>query len=71
MLCFTTLSFLGGSVTKNPPANAGDVGLTPGLSRSRGEGNGSPLQYACLGNPMSRGALAGYNPWDREESDTT
>ena len=33
---------------------AGDVGLIPGLGRSPGEGNGNPLQYSCLGNPMDR-----------------
>ena len=48
--------FPGGSVVKNPPANAGDVGLIPGSGRSPGEGNGHPLQYFCLGNPMDRGA---------------
>ena len=41
-------------MVKNPPANAGDSGLTPGLGRSPGEGNGYPLQYSCLGNPMDR-----------------
>ena len=41
---------------KNLPANAGDLGLIPGLGRSRGEGNGSPLQYSCLENPMDKGA---------------
>jgi len=33
-----------------------DTGLIPGLRRSPGEGNGSPLQYSCLGNPMDKGA---------------
>ena len=37
--------------------NAGDPGLIPGSGRSSGEGNGNPLQYSCLGNPMDRGAL--------------
>ena len=46
----------GGSVVKNPPANAGDAGLIPGLGRSSGEGNGNPHQYSCLGNPMDREA---------------
>ena len=46
----------GGSVVKNPPAGAGDTGSIPGSGRSPGEGNGSPLQYSCLGNPMVRGA---------------
>ena len=41
---------------KNLPANAGDVGATSVLGRSPGEGNGNPLQYSCLENPMDRGA---------------
>ena len=49
--------FLGGSVVKNPSANAGDAGLIPGSERSPGEGNGNPLEYSCLGNPVDRGAL--------------
>ena len=48
-------AFSGGLVVKNPPANAGDVGSIPGLGRSPGEGNGNPLQYSCLGNPLDRG----------------
>ena len=48
--------FPGGSVVKNPPANAGDPGSIPGLGRSPGEGNGTPLQHSCLENPMDRGA---------------
>ena len=50
------MGFPGGFVVKNPPANAGDDGLLPGSGRSPGEGNGSPLQYSCLENPMDRGA---------------
>ena len=46
----------GGSVVKNPPANAGDTGLIPGSGRSSGEGNGHLLQYSCPKNPMDRGA---------------
>ena len=45
-------------VVKNPPTNAGDVrdmGLIPGLGRSPAEGNGNPLQYSCLENPVDRG----------------
>jgi len=52
-------SFPGGSLLKNPPASAGDgrdVGLIPGSGRSPGEGNGNPLQYLCLRNPMDREA---------------
>ena len=46
-------------VVKNLPVSAGDVrdlGLIPGSGRSPGGGNGDPLQYSCLGNPMDRGA---------------
>ena len=41
---------------KNSPANVGDVGSIPRSGRSLGEGNGKPLQYSCLGNPMDKGA---------------
>ena len=50
------MGFPGGLVVKNLPANAGDPGSTPGLGRSPGEGNGTALQYSCLGNTMDRGA---------------
>ena len=43
------------SVEKKLPANAGDMGSIPGLGKSSGEGNGSPLQYSCLRNPMDKG----------------
>ena len=43
-------------MVKNPPANAGDAGLIPGLRRAPGEGNGNPIQYSCLENPMDKGA---------------
>ena len=46
----------GGSVLNNLHVNAGDVCSIPGSRRSPGEGNGSPLQYSCLGNPMDREA---------------
>ena len=48
--------FPGGSAVKNPPTNAGDLCLIPGLGRSPGEGNGNPLQYSCLEHPVDRGA---------------
>ena len=48
--------FPDGSVVKNPPANAGDVGSISGSGRLPGEGNGNPLQYSSLENPMDRGA---------------
>ena len=57
-------------MVKNSSANAGDVGSVPGLGRSPAEGNGNPLQYSCLGNPMDRGAwLATVH--GVTESDTT
>ena len=46
--------FPGGSVVKNPPANAGDLCSIPGSGRSPGEANGNPFQYSCRGNPMDR-----------------
>ena len=57
----------------NLPANAGDagdVGSFPGLGRFSGEGNGNPLQYSCLENPVDRVVLVGYSPWDHKQSDT-
>ena len=48
--------FPGGSVSKEYASNAGDQGLIPELGRTPGEGNGNPLQYPSLGNPMDRGA---------------
>ena len=41
---------------KRPPVNVGDMGSIPGLGRSPGEGNGNPLQFSCLENPIDRGA---------------
>ena len=40
-------------MVKNLPANAGDAGSSLGSGKSPGEGNGTPLQYSCLGNPMN------------------
>ena len=53
------MDFPSGIVLKNPPTDAGDArdaGLIPGSGRSPGVGNGAPLQYSCLENPMDRGA---------------
>ena len=53
------MGFPGGTVVKNLPLNAGDVrevGFIPGSGRSSGIGNGNPLQYSCLENPIERGA---------------
>ena len=57
--------FPGGADGKASAYNAGDPGSIPGLGRSPGEGNGTPLQYSCLENPMDGGA---YSPWGPKES---
>ena len=51
------MGFPGDSAVKNPPTDAEDMGSIPELERSLGEGNGNPLWYSCLRNPMDRGAL--------------
>ena len=56
--CQKVSSFPGGSVVKNT-SSAGDTDLIPGSGGSPEEGNGNPLQYSCLGNPMDRGAWQG------------
>ena len=53
---FLPTRFPGGSDDKVSACNAGDLGSVPGLGRSPGEGNGNPLQFSCLENPMDRGA---------------
>ena len=63
--------FPGGSDGKASVYNAGDPGLSPGLGRSPGEGNGNPLQYYCLEHPMDKRSLAGCSLWGRKESDMT
>ena len=56
------MHFLGGSVVKNPPANAGDTRSIHGSGRSPREGNGNLLQYSCLRNPVDRErSLVGYS----------
>ena len=50
------MGFPGGSEGKASACNAGGLGSIPGSGRSPGEGNGNPLQYSCLENPMDRGA---------------
>ena len=63
---------LGGSDYKESASSAGDPRLIPGSGRFPGEGNGNPLQYSCLENPMDRGAWRmGYSPWGHKESDVT
>ena len=52
------MGYPGGAMVKNMPASAGDtrdMGSIPGLGKSPEEGNGNPLQYSCLENPMDRG----------------
>jgi len=63
--------FPDGSVVKNPPANAGDAGSIPGSGRSPEGGNGYPLQYSCLENPMDRGAWRAIVHGVTKESDMT
>ena len=61
-------------MVKNLPANTGDArdeGSIPGSGRSPGGGNGNPLQYPCLENPMDRGAWQATVHGAAKESDTT
>ena len=58
-------------MVKNLPANEEDLGSIPGLVRSHGEGNGNPLQYSCLGNPMDTGAWRASVSGVSKESETT
>ena len=62
------MDFPGGSDGKVSVYNAGDLGSIPGSGRLPGEGNGNPLQYSCLENPVDGGA---WCPWGRKELDTT
>ena len=74
-VCGVNLQFmsplLGHNGLPNPPANTGDVGTIPGSRRSHGEGNGNPLQYSCLGNPMDRVTWQAAVHGVVKESDTT
>ena len=68
------MGFPGGPVVKNPPASAEDKrdsSSIPGLGRSPGDGNGSTLQYSCLGNPMNTGPGWATVHGGLEESDMT
>ena len=64
------LGFPGGSDGKEFTYDAGDLGSIPGLGRSPGEGNGNPLQYSCLENPLDRGAWQA-SPQGLKESNMT
>ena len=65
--------FPGGSVVKNLPASARDVGLILGSGRSPGEGNGNPTPVFVPGKVHGQRSLAGYSPWGLQEEplDTT
>ena len=63
--------FLASSNSKLSTHSVGELGLIPGSGRSPGEGNGNPLQYSCLENPMEGRSLVGYSPWGLEELDMT
>ena len=58
-------------LVKNLPANAGDVGSTPGSVRSPGGGNDNPLLYSCQEHPMDRGIWLAYSLCGQKELDTT
>ena len=65
------LSGKGGLSSKESACNVGNPGSIPGLGGSSGGGNGHPLQYSCLENPMNRGSLIGYSSWGQIELATT
>ena len=70
-ISFYFIDNIGSSDGKESTCNEGDPGLTPGSGRSPGEGNGYPLQYACLENPMDRGAWQAAVHGVAKELDTT
>ena len=65
------MGFPAGSDGKESACLVGDPGSIPGLGRSLGEGNGCPLQYSCLENPVNRGEPGRLHSMGRTESDTT
>ena len=69
-LVHSTAGFPGGSDGKQYACNTGVLSLIPGSRRSPGAGNGNPLQYSFLENPMDR-SLANYSTWGRKELDMT
>ena len=68
---FLNSGFPYGSMIKNPPANAGDMGSIPGSERSPGEGSGNPFQYSCLEKSHGQRSLAVYSPWGCKQLDMT
>ena len=71
MPVYHSWGFPGGSVVKNPPAHAGDLGSIPGSGRSPGDGNGNPLQDSRLENPTDRGIWQGTVQRVTEVSEVT
>ena len=69
--CLLIMGFLHSSVAKASACNVGDLGSIPGVGSSPGEGNGYPLQYSCLENPIDRGACWATVHGVRKESDMT
>ena len=67
----TILTFSGGSDGKGSAYNAGDLGSISGEGRSPGDGNGNPLQYSCLQNPMDKGVWRAIVHGVTKESDMT
>ena len=64
-------SFMGWDSGKESACQCRDMGSIPGLGRSPGVGNGTPLQCSCLENSMDRGALRAHSPWGCKELDMT
>ena len=59
----------GGSDGKESACSVGGQGLIPGSGRSPGKGNGNPLQYSCLGNPVDRGVVwATVHGWQKSQT---
>ena len=65
------MGFSGGSDGKESSHNVEDLDSIPGFGRPPEEGNGNPLQYYCLQNPIGQRNLVGYSPWGHKELDTT
>ena len=64
------IDFPGGSVVRDPPANAGNVGSIPGSRRYPGEGKRQPTPVFLPGKSQGWRSLTGYTPWGHQESDT-
>jgi len=69
-IAYLKKDFPGDSDGKASAYSAGDLGSLPGSRRSSGEGNGNPLQYPCLENPMEQ-SVVGYSPWGCKKSEMT